>query len=107
MFGPWPTFSYLYDSGDAFEHAGSILVNISKNEAGRRLLLDPKRGLLKQILMQFDSTSPLRKKGVCIFSTERPVTWNTETLDSWKYYPNVKTLGFLFWTIYLEWLNLA
>ncbi|KAK1376482.1 DUF383 domain-containing protein [Heracleum sosnowskyi] len=62
--------------GDAFEHAGSILVNISKNEAGRKLLLDPKRGLLKQILMQFDSTSTLRKKGVlgtirnCCFEAE-------------------------------------
>lgn len=50
---------------DPFEHAGSILVNISKNEAGRKLLLDPKRGLLKQIVRQFDSTNPLRKKGVC------------------------------------------
>ncbi|XP_043704570.1 protein HGH1 homolog [Telopea speciosissima] len=50
---------------DPFEHVGSILVNISKMEAGRKLLLDPKRGLLKQIIRQFDSTSPLRKKGVC------------------------------------------
>ncbi|XP_063943937.1 uncharacterized protein LOC108206168 isoform X2 [Daucus carota subsp. sativus] len=62
--------------GDAFEHAGSILVNISKSEAGRKLLLDPKRGLLKQILRQFDSTSVLRKKGVlgtvrnCCFEAE-------------------------------------
>ncbi|XP_042496100.1 protein HGH1 homolog [Macadamia integrifolia] len=50
---------------DPFEHVGSILVNISKMEAGRKLLLDPKRGLLKQIIRQFDSTNPLRKKGVC------------------------------------------
>lgn len=54
------------ESGDdSFEHVGSILVNISKNEAGRKILLDPKRGLLKQIIRQFDSSSPLRKKGVC------------------------------------------
>ncbi|XP_052305302.1 protein HGH1 homolog isoform X3 [Populus trichocarpa] len=49
---------------DPFDHVGSILVNISKKEAGRKMLLDSKRGLLKQILRQFDSTSPLRKKGI-------------------------------------------
>ncbi|KAF5443311.1 hypothetical protein F2P56_035874 [Juglans regia] len=63
-------------SDDPFEHVGSILVNISKLEAGRKLLLDPKRGLLKQIIRQFDSSSPLRKKGVsgtirnCCFEAE-------------------------------------
>ncbi|XP_057416494.1 uncharacterized protein LOC130711096 isoform X2 [Lotus japonicus] len=61
---------------DAFEHVGSILVNISKQRAGRELLLDPKRGLLKQIIRQFDSNSSLRKKGVsgtirnCCFEAE-------------------------------------
>lgn len=61
---------------DPFELVGSILVNISKKEAGRKILLDPKRGLLKQIIMQFDSTNPLRKKGVsgtirnCCFEAE-------------------------------------
>ncbi|KAL3731694.1 hypothetical protein ACJRO7_028557 [Eucalyptus globulus] len=55
------------ESGDdSFEHVGSILVNISKHEAGRKILLDPKRGLLKQIIRQFDSSSPLRKKGVLL-----------------------------------------
>ncbi|PWA70067.1 ARM repeat superfamily protein [Artemisia annua] len=49
---------------DPFGHVGSILVNVSKNKVGRSLLLDPKRGLLKQIIRQFDSTSLLRKKGV-------------------------------------------
>ncbi|KDP41187.1 hypothetical protein JCGZ_15594 [Jatropha curcas] len=59
-----------------FDHVGSILVNISKKEAGRKMLLDPKRGLLKQILRQSDSTSPLRRKGVsgtirnCCFEAE-------------------------------------
>jgi hypothetical protein len=49
---------------DQFEHVGSILVNISKTEDGRKLLLEPKRRLLKQIIRQFDSTNQLRKKGV-------------------------------------------
>ncbi|XP_020104292.1 protein HGH1 homolog [Ananas comosus] len=49
---------------DTFEHVASILVNISKVEAGRKILLEPRRGLLKQVIHQFDSTNPLRKKGV-------------------------------------------
>ncbi|KAK9675875.1 hypothetical protein RND81_11G037700 [Saponaria officinalis] len=62
--------------GDPFEHVGSILVNISKTQAGREFLLDPKRSLLKQIIMQFDSPSSLRKRGVagtirnCCFDAE-------------------------------------
>ncbi|KAI5679048.1 hypothetical protein M9H77_09998 [Catharanthus roseus] len=62
--------------GDPYEHVASVLVNISKKEVGRKLLLDPKRGLLKQIIRQFDSTNPLRKKGVagtirnCCFEAE-------------------------------------
>ncbi|KAL0296907.1 UNVERIFIED_CONTAM: protein HGH1 [Sesamum radiatum] len=62
--------------GDPFEHVASILVNISQKEAGRKLLLDPKRGLLRQIIRQFDSPSSLRKKGVsgtirnCCFEAE-------------------------------------
>ncbi|CAJ2645305.1 protein HGH1 homolog isoform X2 [Trifolium pratense] len=61
---------------DSFEHVGSILVNITKHQTGRELLLDPKRGLLKQIIRQFDSNSSLRKKGVsgtirnCCFEAE-------------------------------------
>ncbi|XVF85938.1 hypothetical protein PTKIN_Ptkin17bG0157900 [Pterospermum kingtungense] len=51
-------------SDDPFDHVGSILVNISKKEEGRKMLLDPKRGLLKQIVRQFDSSSSLRKKGI-------------------------------------------
>nr|XP_009385640.1 PREDICTED: protein HGH1 homolog isoform X2 [Musa acuminata subsp. malaccensis] len=49
---------------DTFEHVASVLVNISKVEAGRKILLEPKRGLLKQAICQLDSTNPLRKKGV-------------------------------------------
>jgi hypothetical protein len=67
MFVPqfWSKIFIAHLPDDAFEHVGSILVNISKQEAGRKLLLEPKRGLLKQIIRQFDSSSPLRKKGVC------------------------------------------
>ncbi|XP_054808201.1 uncharacterized protein LOC129310398 isoform X2 [Prosopis cineraria] len=54
-----------------FEHVGSILVNISKQQAGRKLLLDPRRGLLKQIIRQFDSNSSLRKKGEVASQLER------------------------------------
>ncbi|XP_061987857.1 uncharacterized protein LOC133706352 isoform X2 [Populus nigra] len=61
---------------DPFDHVGSILVNISKKEAGRKMLLDSKRGLLKQILRQFDSTSPLWKKGV--FGTLRNCCFEAE-----------------------------
>ncbi|CAL9045011.1 unnamed protein product [Musa banksii] len=49
---------------DTFEHVASVLVNISKVESGRKILLEPKRGLLKQAICQLDSTNPLRKKGV-------------------------------------------
>ncbi|KAK9090715.1 hypothetical protein Sjap_023892 [Stephania japonica] len=61
---------------EVFEHIGSILVNISKIEAGRKFLLDPKNGLLKQIIRQSDSASQVRKKGVsgtirnCCFEAE-------------------------------------
>ncbi|XP_072989434.1 uncharacterized protein [Typha latifolia] len=50
---------------DTFEHVASILVNISKVVTGRKIMLEPKRSLLKQVIHQFDSTNPLRKKGVC------------------------------------------
>lgn len=65
------------NKGDPFGHVGSVLVNISKKEAGRKLLLDPNRGLLKQIIRQFDSTNPLRKQGVsgtirnCCFEADK------------------------------------
>ncbi|WCJ21274.1 ARM repeat superfamily protein [Euphorbia peplus] len=72
--------SFCQSSGDTkddpFDHVGSILVNISQKDAGRKMLLDPKRGLLKQIVRQIDSSSPLRKKGVygtirnCCFEAE-------------------------------------
>ncbi|PKA51318.1 hypothetical protein AXF42_Ash002681 [Apostasia shenzhenica] len=62
---------------DTFEHVASVLVNVSKVEAGRRILLQPKGSLLKQIIRQSDSTNPLRKKGVsgtirnCCFEADK------------------------------------
>ena len=61
----WSEIFIAYLPDNPFEHVVSILVNISKQEAARKLLLDPNQGLLKQIIRQFDSSSPLRKKGVC------------------------------------------
>lgn len=50
---------------DPFEHVGSVLVNITKTAGGRKIVSEPKRCILKQIIPQFDSASMLRKKGVC------------------------------------------
>ena len=61
----WSDIFIVYLLDDPFEHVASILVNISKQEAVRKLLLDPNRGFLKQIIRQFDPSSPLKKKGVC------------------------------------------
>jgi len=66
--------AFLSLPDDAFEHVGSILVNISKQREGRKLLLDPKRGLLKQIIRQFDSNSSLRKKGVCAINALKMIS---------------------------------
>ncbi|KAL6994439.1 hypothetical protein U1Q18_012541 [Sarracenia purpurea var. burkii] len=49
-------------NGDPFEHVGSILVNISKREAGSKLLLDHRQGFLKQNIRQFESSNSLQKK---------------------------------------------
>eukprot|EP00250_Pteridium_aquilinum_P005202 c15335_g1_i2 orf=161-1129(+) len=62
--------------GDQYEHVSSILVNVTRLESGRKLVLDPKKGLLKQILPQSDSSSVIRRKGVistvrnCCFEAE-------------------------------------
>ncbi|XP_024515697.1 protein HGH1 homolog isoform X3 [Selaginella moellendorffii] len=49
---------------DAYEHVGAILVNVSRTDLGRKLMLDTKRGLLKQVLRQCDSKSLVRRRGV-------------------------------------------
>lgn len=61
---------------DYYEHVSSVLVNLTRLEYGRRLMLDTKKGLLKQILPHSDSTSLVRRKGVlgtvrnCCFEAE-------------------------------------
>lgn len=55
---------FCISAEDTYEHVASILVNISKLETGRKILLEAKAGLLKQIVRQFDSAGSLRKKGV-------------------------------------------
>lgn len=63
-------------SEDQYEHVSAILVNVTRLEAGRKLVLDPRKRLLKQILPQSDSTSMVRRKGVagtvrnCCFEAE-------------------------------------
>ncbi|XP_024519146.1 protein HGH1 homolog isoform X2 [Selaginella moellendorffii] len=58
-------FSRTPEEGDdAYEHVGAILVNVSRTDLGRKLMLDTKRGLLKQVLRQCDSKSLVRRRGV-------------------------------------------
>ncbi|KAB1206334.1 hypothetical protein CJ030_MR7G025638 [Morella rubra] len=63
-------------SDDPFENVGSILVTISRQDAGRKILLPPKGQLLKGIAMKFNSSNPLRKKVIveiirnCCFDVE-------------------------------------
>eukprot|EP00897_Mesotaenium_endlicherianum_P004997 jgi/Mesen1/4525/ME000230S03668 len=49
---------------DEFEHVGAVLVNVTRLPEGRRLLLHPARGLLRQILPQIESRSLVRRQGV-------------------------------------------
>ncbi|KAJ7567509.1 hypothetical protein O6H91_02G151000 [Diphasiastrum complanatum] len=62
---------------DEYEHVAAVLVNITRLEPGRRLLLDSKKGLLRVLLRQIDSKSLVRRKGVvgtvrnCCFEAER------------------------------------
>uniref|UniRef100_A0A0E0EXS3 Protein HGH1 homolog n=1 Tax=Oryza meridionalis TaxID=40149 RepID=A0A0E0EXS3_9ORYZ len=64
-----------------FEHVASILVNISKFEDGRRIIMEPENGLLKQIIRQPDSINELRKKGVvgticnCCFEADTQIQY--------------------------------
>lgn len=63
-------------SEDQYEHVASVLMNITRLESGRKLLLDTKKGFLKQVLPQVDSKNIVRRKGVagtvrnCCFEAE-------------------------------------
>ncbi|BBN16642.1 hypothetical protein MPTK1_7g08110 [Marchantia polymorpha subsp. ruderalis] len=69
-------FSSDKENEDAFEHVAPILVNITRLQSGRKLILDQSRGLFKQILPQIDSRSLIRRQGVagtvrnCCFEAE-------------------------------------
>lgn len=61
---------------DAYEHVATVLPNVTRFEAGRRLLLQPGRGLLQALASQLRSPSELRRRGCagalknCCFSCE-------------------------------------
>lgn len=59
-----------------YEHVATILPNVTRFAAGRRLLLQPGRGLLQALASQLRSGSELRRRGCagaiknCCFSCE-------------------------------------
>ncbi|CAI5535710.1 unnamed protein product [Closterium sp. Naga37s-1] len=48
---------------DEYEHVATILVNATRLEAARKLLLDPEKKLLRQILPQTSSSNRIRSQG--------------------------------------------
>uniref|UniRef100_A0A0D9XJN6 Protein HGH1 N-terminal domain-containing protein n=1 Tax=Leersia perrieri TaxID=77586 RepID=A0A0D9XJN6_9ORYZ len=73
---------------DIFDSVALILMNTSKVEAGRMILMEPKKGLLKKIVQQSDSVNQLRKKGVfgiicnCCFGADTKIH-NLLSLPIW------------------------
>ena len=83
---PWHTSSYtptythphkvLEGEEDTCEHVATILPNLTRFEAARRLLLEPGRGLLQALASQLRSPSELRARGSaralknCLFAAE-------------------------------------
>lgn len=63
-------------AADMYEHVATILPNVTRFAAGRRLLLQPGRGLLQALASQLRSGSELRRRGCagaiknCCFSCE-------------------------------------
>lgn len=51
-------------SDDPYEYVASVLVNLTRIELGRKLVLDPNRGIFRQILPQIESRNSVRKQGV-------------------------------------------
>ncbi|CAM9765971.1 unnamed protein product [Chrysoparadoxa australica] len=49
---------------DVWEHVASILVNISRHEAGQKLLMRPQLQLLQQLLPELHSANVVRRIGV-------------------------------------------
>ncbi|KAL4446340.1 hypothetical protein ABPG77_003147 [Micractinium sp. CCAP 211/92] len=69
-------------TADIYEHVATILPNVTRFSAGRRLLLQPGRGLLQALASQLRSGSELRRRGCagaiknCCFSCEQDGTAN-------------------------------
>ncbi|XP_024378321.1 uncharacterized protein [Physcomitrium patens] len=62
---------------DEYEHVANILVNITRLEFGRKVVLDMSKGILRQILPQIDSRSVVRRQGVA--GTVRNCCFDAET----------------------------
>ncbi|KXZ46514.1 hypothetical protein GPECTOR_43g951 [Gonium pectorale] len=65
---------------DPFEHVASVLTNVTRLAEGRRLLLQPGRGLLAALVSQLQSWNSLRRLGAsgaiknCVMSAEEDGT---------------------------------
>lgn len=70
----------LPGSTDDYQHVATILPNVTRFQAGRRLLLQPGRGLLQALVSQLRSPCELRRRGCagaiknCCFSCEEDDT---------------------------------
>lgn len=76
------------EKGDTYEHVASILPNVTRFDAARRLLLEPGRGTMKALASQLRSPSSLRRRGCsgaiknCCFSCEEDGTTDMLVAES-------------------------
>jgi hypothetical protein len=64
-------------SEDEYEYVANILVNVTRLQSGRKVVLDMSRGILRQVLPQIDSRSVIRRQGVA--GTVRNCCFDAET----------------------------
>jgi len=62
---------------DEYEYVANILVNVTRLESGRKVVLDMSRSILRQVLPQIDSRSVIRRQGVA--GTVRNCCFDAET----------------------------
>lgn len=62
---------------DEYEYVANILVNVTRLESGRKVMLDMSRNILRQVLPQIDSRSVIRRQGVA--GTVRNCCFDAET----------------------------
>jgi len=73
---------------DTYEHVATILPNVTRIEAGRRVLMEPGRGTLRALASQLQSSSELRRRGCsgaiknCCFSCEEDGTADAIVAES-------------------------